>query len=96
MIAIMMAMSFGVAMAVAFIIKQTTLGIERVGLMHDKGPELRRVQNINRITKKTRKREIKNIEKKSKIEMIDHYYGDNNIDKQTSSMEFIEHFYPKK
>lgn len=90
----MMALSFVVAMAVAFAIAQTTKIIEKMNLASAKPEEIRRVKSIRKIVKRERRKERLEYERKSRIEMISHYYGSD--EDNSTDNDLVTHFYPKK
>lgn len=94
-IAIMMVISFAVAMGVAFIIKQATVMVERLTLASSKPDEIRRVKKIHKLSKHSRKVKGEEYARRYGIELIDHYYGDNKLDSGESQRELLNHFYPK-
>lgn len=95
-IAIMMAISFVIAMAVALIIERTTSVIERFDIASSKPNEVNRARRIHKLSKKMRKRTGNDYARKHDVELVDHYYGDNSSDGNASQQELLNHFYPKK
>ena len=90
-----MAISFAVAMSVAFIIKKTTDIIENMNTAISKPDEVKRARRISKLSKKEILRLGKAYEKKSRIEVINHYYGDNRLDSADSQKELLNHYYPQ-
>ena len=95
-IAIMMAISFVIAMAVALIIERTTSVIERFDIASIKPNEVNRARRIHKLSKKMRKRRGNDYARNHDVEIVDHYYGDNNFDGKSSQQELLNHFYPQK
>jgi hypothetical protein len=83
-IAIMMGISFVIAMGVALIIERATSVIERFDLASSKPTEVNRARRIHRLSRKMRKRTGADYAKKYEVELVDHFYGDNKLDSKIS------------
>jgi hypothetical protein len=94
-ISAMMALSFGIGMAVAFAIKKTTAAIDHMNRRVGETEEILRAKHIKSIAKRERRRIKTAYEQKCKVSLINHYYGNNYQDPQSSESELLNHFYPK-
>lgn len=94
-IAVMMALSFAIGMAVAYAIKKTTNAIDHMNRRMGQTEEISRARHIKSIAKQERRRIKNDYEQKCRVSLISHYYGDNYLDPKSSQAELLKHYYPK-
>lgn len=80
----MMAATFAIGFVVAWVISFVVKISENANLRENKGEELKRLNRIRRIRRKSIRQMMKDSDTAAEIELIDHYYGK----KKTSKEEF--------
>jgi len=78
----MMAATFVIGFAVAWVITFVVKMSENASLRENKGEELKRLNRIRHIRRKSIKQMMKDSDAAAEIELIDHYYSKNKTSKE--------------
>ena len=93
----MMALTFAIGFAVAWVIAFVVRLSDAAELRENKGEELKRLRHMKRTRRKNIKQMMRNHESASGIELVDYYYSDKKEPRQEIGWnEAVKLFFPEK